>query len=115
MSAKRGHYAIVELLLSHGADAEVTGLAYGTTALIAAAQQGHLSIVQALLRHSADPAKPLHDGTTALDKANQYGHAEVAAALVGAMGERGVGAGAEGNHAAVAETMARLSLRADSM
>ena len=47
MAAKRGHGAIVELLLSRGADAEVTGLAYGTTALIAAAQQGHLSIVRA--------------------------------------------------------------------
>ena len=81
MSAKRGHGAIVELLLSHGADAEVTGLAYGTTALIAAAQQGHLSIVHKLLTHGADPRRPLHDGTTALDKAHQYGHADVAGVL----------------------------------
>jgi ankyrin repeat protein len=43
----------------------VAGRAYGTTALIAAAQLGHVEVVERLLAARADPHQATHDGSTA--------------------------------------------------
>ena len=49
----RGHTAIVDALLAHGANAKAAN-DHGRTPLHSAARQGHSAIVDALLAHGAD-------------------------------------------------------------
>ena len=72
LAAFRGHSAVVETLLDHGAEVNQAD-AHGGTALIAAAFAGHAAVVELLCTRGADGERQTKDG----------GHALAAAALRG--------------------------------
>jgi ankyrin repeat protein len=74
-AAYAGHADIVGVLISTGADVNLTSEA-GQSALIRAAGQGHLEIVQMLLEAGADAAAEV-DGAGALAWAERNGHTAV--------------------------------------
>src|SRR2546426_215090 len=53
-AARTGSAAIVELLLSRGANINATGPQFGETALMVAASQNQPEVIRALLEHGAD-------------------------------------------------------------
>ena len=55
LAALRGHEAVAQLLLQHGADVAAASN-NGSTALMLAAQGGHEAVAQLLLQHGADVA-----------------------------------------------------------
>ncbi|HSJ89469.1 MAG TPA: ankyrin repeat domain-containing protein [Anaerolineales bacterium] len=80
-AAAGGHKKIVQLLLDHGADANVREQG-GFTPLHAAAQNGDVEILHALLMGGADLTFKSTDGKTAMDVAMEAGH-EKATVLLG--------------------------------
>jgi ankyrin repeat protein len=82
MYAASGPFAdTVELLLSNGAQPNLTDTVESWTALMIAAAEGHRPVVETLLRHGADPTLADADGDTAADHARTRGQAEVAVFL----------------------------------
>ena len=71
----------VELLLSSGAQPNLTDTVESWTALMLAAAEGHRPVVETLLRHGADPALTDADGDTAADHARIREQAELAVFL----------------------------------
>lgn len=80
-AAAAGHAAVVEVLLSAGADTEAKGKDQ-LTALMKAARGGHGAAVEALVAKGAVADCELYDGTTALQMAAMGGHAAAARALI---------------------------------
>ena len=72
------HY---QVLLEHGADANVTDN-WGTTALMFAAGLGRVKYVRLLLEHGAAPNTQVEDGSTALMRASEYGYCNVVQSLL---------------------------------
>lgn len=86
-AAKNGHTAIIQLLMEHGADAEIavnTIPVIGTydSAIAAAARGGHFEAVQALIEGGADVNFQHPKGYSALHNAASYGHFEIVQYLV---------------------------------
>ncbi|MBZ3885271.1 Kinase D-interacting substrate of 220 kDa [Sciurus carolinensis] len=71
----KGRTEVVELLLSHGANPNVTGL-YGTTPLVWAARKGHLECVKHLLAMGADVDQEGANSMTALIVAVKGGYTQ---------------------------------------
>ena len=85
IAARNGDVAILQLLLSHGADVNARAQRRrGATALQAAAIHGHLKIVLILLRAGADiNAPPAEiDGRTALEGAAAHGRLDIVHVLL---------------------------------
>jgi len=76
----RKDQALVEILLSHGANPNATEF-LGGTPLHTAAMGGMDSIARTLVRHGADPTLRMNDGRTAPELAEAGKHAELAAWL----------------------------------
>jgi ankyrin repeat protein len=76
-----GHLAVVQTLLTAGADVNATD-AYGTTALMETASAGHTAIVQALLKAGANANRRDYMGETALLKSGPRASVEVTHALL---------------------------------
>ncbi len=84
IAARKGCLEIMKLLLSNGADVNMTvnGKLYtGWTALMAAAEQGNTALIRLLLEHGADPSRSIPEGDkqgwTALTIAESEGHTEI--------------------------------------
>jgi hypothetical protein len=75
----KGNVRMVELLLSHGADANASTAR--RTVLHSAAEWGHVATVFALLKAGARPTAVDADGATALDAARKLGRGDVVAIL----------------------------------
>ncbi|WP_052316087.1 ankyrin repeat domain-containing protein [Desulfomonile tiedjei] len=75
-AALAGHVAIVELLLSQGAQLNRTDQ-FGNTPLMEAALAGHREVVQLLLKRGAEIEARNIDGETALLRACMWGHTDV--------------------------------------
>ena len=73
VASRQGHYKIVELLLSHGADVNAQGGPYGN-ALQAASYKGHKTTVKLLLSHGADVNAQGGPYGNALQAASYKGH-----------------------------------------
>jgi len=69
-------YRIIEMLLSHGANANLVAKT-GTTPLMQAAYKGDVRIVKLFLEHGADPDLKDKQGKTALDMAKKKQQQEV--------------------------------------
>ena len=80
-AARRGHEAVVRLLLENGADMNALDM-YGETALVGAAEQGHETIVRLLLEKGADIEAKDEDGQTALILSAGSAHEAVTALLL---------------------------------
>jgi hypothetical protein len=82
-AAQMGHREVVELLLAHGADANVVETFSGTTALMqaAASDRGDLAIVEALLAAGADTSRVDEEGASALAWALRRGDPDIADAI----------------------------------
>jgi len=81
LAAQRGHKDVVQLLLSHSAEVDLTDK-NGWTALQWAASRGHKDVVDVLLRHSADVNAKDFWGGTALHWAAWQGHKDVVELLL---------------------------------
>lgn len=83
IAAERGDLGVVEVLLSHGASADIDATTYaGCTALHLAAGLGHCDIVRALTSAGATlDTKGEHDLTPLLAAA-QHGHSKVVLTLL---------------------------------
>lgn len=83
VAAERGHVAVVEFLLDHGADIKIRDTATGSTALWFAAQNGHANVVELLLYEGADvEARDKANNVTALWAASERGHTKAAGLLL---------------------------------
>jgi len=83
LSAFYGRTDAAELLLTHGADANVLSTnAMANRPLHAAVAGRHLPLVWLLLRHGADPNVRQHGGWTPLHGAAQHGDIEIARTLL---------------------------------
>ena len=69
-------YRIIEMFLSHGANANFSSKT-GTTPLMQAAYKGDVRLVKLFLEHGADPNLKDKQGSTALDMAKKKNHQEV--------------------------------------
>ncbi|MCK4309044.1 MAG: ankyrin repeat domain-containing protein [Candidatus Atribacteria bacterium] len=69
-------YRIIEMFLSHGANANLTTKT-GTTPLMQAAYKGDMRLVKLFLEYGADPNLKDKQGKTALDMAKKKNHQEV--------------------------------------
>lgn len=78
------HYAICELLLAHGAEANAAQQG-GFTPLHEAAQHGDRRLVDLLLAYGADTRLRKDDGQTPTATAAAHGHADIAALLAAAV------------------------------
>jgi hypothetical protein len=76
-AAFNGHTAVVEYLITRGADIDAT-TENGSTALFFAARFGHLQIVELLLQNKADASIANDRGATADDWARQTGNTNIA-------------------------------------
>ena len=81
LAARRGHIAIVEFLLSKGADPQFANKD-GMTALMAASAAGNTDIVKVLVRHRASVSVADNEAFTALTHAASAGHDDVCALLI---------------------------------
>ncbi|KAJ6264531.1 ankyrin repeat [Drechslerella dactyloides] len=81
LAARKGHVAVVELLLRKGADQEA-GNIIGLRPLLLAAEAGHAAIVELLLRAGADQEAGNLRGYTPLLAAVKSGHIAVVEALL---------------------------------
>lgn len=77
VSAKKGRWRLVCLLLSSDADANVTSKCSGETPLHYACKYGHQDIVQKLLRSRADPMAMSSKGVTPLEYARDKKHGAI--------------------------------------
>ena len=68
-------YRIIEMFLSHGANANLTAKT-GTTPLMQAAYKGDVRVVKLFLEYGADPNLKDKQGSTALDMAKKKQHQE---------------------------------------
>lgn len=75
-SKSQEEYQIIEMFLSHGANANLTTKT-GTTPLMQAAYKGDVRLVKLFLEHGADPNLKDKQGSTALDMAKKKNHQEV--------------------------------------
>jgi len=80
IASMRGHVALVDFLLEHGASVDLQNK-HGTTALAGAAAEGHDTIVRRLRRAGARTELVDSVGTTAHDWAKRGSHAECVQAL----------------------------------
>ena len=78
--AGRGDAAVVDLLLSAGADVNAAA-AQGVTPLHVAASRGSRELITRLLARGANPGATMADGTTPAGMAQDRGHPEAAALL----------------------------------
>ena len=81
LAARRGHLAIVEFLLSKGADPQIANKD-GMTALMAASATGNTDIVKVLVHNRANVAVADNEAFTALTHAASAGHDEVCTLLI---------------------------------
>ena len=83
-AAKKGHAAIVKLLLEKGANVDQRDQQYGSTALMFAAENGHSETCKVLLNRGADVNQGKTDDgfTTALMFAAHGGHSETCQVLL---------------------------------
>jgi ankyrin repeat protein len=79
-AAASGHRAIVELLLTHGAEVDRAQRG-GFTPLHSAAHNGNEALVEILLTHGANPERKAEDGRSAADFARENGHDAIAQRL----------------------------------
>ena len=80
-AAEGGNVEVVQALLSHGVDVNVTDW-WGQTALFAAASRGNVEVVQTLLTHGVDVNLTDQRGQTALFAAASVGNVEVVQVLL---------------------------------
>ncbi|XP_072533276.1 cyclin-dependent kinase 4 inhibitor B [Salminus brasiliensis] len=73
-----GSTRVARLLLSCGADPNVSDASTGATPLHDAARAGFLSTVRALLEFNADPERRDARGRTAAESAQEHGHEDIA-------------------------------------
>ena len=81
LCSKQGHAACADLLLQHGASADLV-VADGSTALLLAATEGHVEIVRQLLNAGASAKVTDVEEETALMKAAAEGHEPVVNVLI---------------------------------
>jgi ankyrin repeat protein len=79
-AAKRGHEAVVRLLVKKGTDIDAKDNE-GQTALLWAAKRGYEGIVKFLIENGADATAKSTNGQTALSCAMKVGHTAVAQLL----------------------------------
>ncbi|EXI92498.1 MAG: ankyrin repeat protein [Candidatus Accumulibacter sp. BA-94] len=87
-AAFSGRTAVVEYLLTKGAEVNAT-TPNGSTALLFAARFGHLEVVELLLRNKADPNMANDRGATAIDWALKSDNTDIADLLRKAGGRAG--------------------------
>ena len=75
-AAEDGDLAMVEALLSAGADVDAKNAA-GVTALIYAAYYGHTEVIEVLITAGADVNAKANNGATALMIAEAMGHTDI--------------------------------------
>lgn len=79
LAAHYGHSALVEVLISMGAQINARSEnALGNTPLMAAIAGGHLELATYLMKRGADPTMSDKNGLTAAQLALSYGHMEFA-------------------------------------
>lgn len=76
IAAEKGHFPVVNSLLSLGADKDLTS-SNGLTPLLSATQNGHIAIVDLLLSFGADTTIAAPNGLTPLVSAVQNGHEKI--------------------------------------
>lgn len=76
-AADRGHADILDLLLTNGAEANLTDLESNQTALHYAISCGHIEAVKTLLKHGADPLIKDADNLTCIDMALDVDETEI--------------------------------------
>jgi len=82
-AARKGHSAVVKVLVENNANVNTARNTHGVTAVYIAAQNGHVDVVKMLLEYKADINASIHtDGTTALYIAAQNGHIDVVKTLL---------------------------------
>ncbi|OJD10538.1 hypothetical protein ACJ73_09764 [Blastomyces percursus] len=81
VATRKGHASTVRLLVSRGADADISGGGEGGadnwTPLFVASRNGNEAIVEILLEHAVNVDAVTHDGYTALAEAVLQGHERV--------------------------------------
>jgi len=83
LTCKKGHLGITQLLVSAGANVNVSRATDGMTALMWVSQKGHLEIAQLLVSAGANVnSSRTTDGMTALMWASREGHLKIAEFLV---------------------------------
>ena len=80
-SRKRGHVPVIQLLLQHGANPNVS-VSCRLTPLMYAVQRGDVKAVELLLAHKADVNATTHEGYTALMGASVLGSPEIVSLLL---------------------------------
>lgn len=90
-ATSEGHLEVVQLLLDHGADAEVTN--DGWRPLHVACSKNYVAIIKLLLKHGVDVNAPMQDGITALHFVALHGSIELATLLLDAGAGIAIGAG----------------------
>jgi ankyrin repeat protein len=83
LAARDGKEEIVQLLLDHNADCNISGVKDGDTPLIIAANEGHSKVVEKLLAAGAKVNGPNVGGWTPLIYAAYYDHQQVVNLLLG--------------------------------
>ena len=73
IASQQGHHALVQLLLDHEVDRDVTNT-HGMHSLHLAAANGHTEVVRLLLSHGADVNAQADDGSTAMHLSCTHGH-----------------------------------------
>lgn len=76
VASRRGHVAVAQLLLEHGADVDARDDA-GFTPLLLASREGHAALVRILFEHGADTDARDNDKRTSLFLAVEDGHVEI--------------------------------------
>ena len=108
--ARSGQVEAVELLLTHGANPNITDGWKGQTAVLWAAEEDHAAVVETLVAHGADVDTKAASGETALLPAVQLGHEATVRSLLAAGADVTVTgpSGASLLHAAVSADHYRL-------
>ena len=73
IASQRGYHELVQLLLDHDADREITN-GHGMHSLHLAAANGHTEVIRLLLSHGINVNDQTNDGTTALHLSCTHGH-----------------------------------------